>query len=105
MRFYEAYNGWNVKHFYSFYVREHEGSRSYTWVKNELQKGGLVKRARGKGKHRVYLQDRYMHEMKQIQTGQVYLLLTVPSFVGIGQGAATYLRPNTHVVKLAALGA
>jgi len=40
------YNGWNVKHFYSFYAREHDGSRSYTWVKNELQKAKLVRKAK-----------------------------------------------------------
>jgi len=47
------YNGWNVKHFHSFYKRDHGGERSYTWVKNELQEAGLVKKAKGKGKHRI----------------------------------------------------
>ena len=45
------YLGWNVKHFYSWYRRD-GGSRSYTWVKNCLQQKGLVKKGRGKGKHR-----------------------------------------------------
>jgi len=31
------YLGWNVKHFFRFYAREHKGSRSYSWVKNTLQ--------------------------------------------------------------------
>jgi len=31
------YAGWNVKHFHSWYRREHQGTRSYTWVKNALQ--------------------------------------------------------------------
>jgi transposase len=48
----ERYDGWNVKHFYSFYRRRHEGQRSYTWVKNRLQAAGLVVRAGGRGKHR-----------------------------------------------------
>lgn len=48
----ERYAGWNVKHFYSFYRRRHGGERSYTWVKNRLQAGGLVTRAPGRGKHR-----------------------------------------------------
>jgi hypothetical protein len=43
---------WNVKHFYSFYKRTHTAPRSYTWVKNQLQQAGLVKKAPGKGKHR-----------------------------------------------------
>ena len=45
------HRGWNVKHFYSWYQRD-GGSRSYTWVKNCLQKEGLVKKGKGKGKHR-----------------------------------------------------
>jgi transposase len=48
----DRYRGWNVKHFYSFYRRIHGGSRSYSWVKNRLQGAGLVKKAKGKGKHR-----------------------------------------------------
>lgn len=31
------HRGWNVKHFYNWY-RKDGGSRSYTWVKNCLQK-------------------------------------------------------------------
>jgi len=46
------YMGWNVKHFYSWYCKEHQGKRSYTWVKNKLQESGLVKKAPGRGKHR-----------------------------------------------------
>ena len=48
----ERYDGWNVKHFYSFYRREHAGTRSYTWVKNTLQRARLVAKAPGRGKHR-----------------------------------------------------
>ena len=48
----ERYEGWNVKHFYSFYRRRHTGTRSYTWVKNTLQRAGLVAKAPGRGKHR-----------------------------------------------------
>jgi hypothetical protein len=46
------YAGWNVRHFHSWYVREHAGARSYSWVKNTLQGAGAVKRAKGRGKHR-----------------------------------------------------
>ena len=45
------YQGWNVKHFYSRYKRK-GGSRSYTWVKNELQKASLVKKSSKRGTHR-----------------------------------------------------
>ena len=48
----ERYEGWNVKHFHSFYRREHGGRHSYTWVKNTLQRAGLVAKAPGRGKHR-----------------------------------------------------
>ncbi len=50
-RYHSRYRGWNVKHYYSFYQKE-GGRRSYTWVKNRLQQKGLVKKAKGRGKHR-----------------------------------------------------
>ena len=46
------YEGWNVKHFYSWYRREHQGGRSYTWVKNQLQRAGVVAKAAKRGAHR-----------------------------------------------------
>jgi transposase len=46
-----SHNGWNVKHFYNWYQRD-GGSRSYTWVKDRLQEKGLVKKVKGRGKHR-----------------------------------------------------
>ncbi len=47
----KRHDGWNVKHFHSWYKRE-GGTRSYTWVKAVLQKSGAVPKAPGKGKHR-----------------------------------------------------
>jgi transposase len=46
------YLGWNVKHFHTWYEREHGGRRSYSWVKNTLQEAKLVVRAKARGKHR-----------------------------------------------------
>lgn len=46
------YEGWNVKHFYSWYRRDHEGKRSYIWVKNMLQKHKAVSKAPRRGAHR-----------------------------------------------------
>lgn len=46
------YFGWNVKHFFSFYCRKHNGTRGYTWVKTTLQDEGLVPKASKKGPHR-----------------------------------------------------
>ena len=46
------YEGFNVKHFYRFYRDRHDGSRSYTWVKNQLQSAGDVAKAPRRGAHR-----------------------------------------------------
>jgi transposase len=51
-RYSGKYGGWNVKHFYSWYSRE-GGKRSYTWVKNTLQRQGLVTKSKKKGSHRL----------------------------------------------------
>jgi hypothetical protein len=46
-RLYSAqYSGWNVKHFHTWYAREHQGIRSYSWVKNVLQEAKLVVRSK-----------------------------------------------------------
>ncbi len=45
------HNGWNVKHFHSWYQRT-GGVRSYTWVKNRLQEAKLVPKAEKRGAHR-----------------------------------------------------
>lgn len=50
-RYRKSYRGGNVKHFYSWHVRD-SGKRSYTWVKNTLQKQGLVPKLKKKGTHR-----------------------------------------------------
>ena len=47
------YAGWNVKHFHTWYAREHDGQRGYTWVKNQLQQAGAVIRSKARGKHRL----------------------------------------------------
>ena len=46
------YRSWNIKHFYSFYKRLHAGKRSYTWVKQTLQKEGVVAKSPKRGAHR-----------------------------------------------------
>jgi hypothetical protein len=48
-----GFAGWNVKHFHAWYGREQAGTRSYSWVKNVLQAGELVVRAKARGKHRL----------------------------------------------------
>ena len=66
------YEGWNVKHFYSFYRRMHGGLRSYTWVKNTLQQAGLVRKAPGRGKHRTRRQRAPMVGMMLHQDGSTH---------------------------------
>jgi transposase InsO family protein len=46
------YQGWSVKHFYSWYNDICDGKRSYTWVKLRLQEHKLVAKAPKKGAHR-----------------------------------------------------
>ncbi len=50
-RYRDRYQGWKVKHYYSWYQRE-GGSRSYTWVNKTLQERGLVSKAPKRGIHR-----------------------------------------------------
>ena len=45
------YFDWNVSHFHDQY-REQGGTRSYTWVKKELQQAQVVSRSKRKGRHR-----------------------------------------------------
>lgn len=46
------YANWNVSHFYDQYRHQHQGERSYTWVKNKLHSHGAVKPAKKRGAHR-----------------------------------------------------
>ena len=66
------YQGWNVSHFHGWYQREHQGTRSYTWVKSGLQKAGVVKRAKGKGKHRKKRERRPLPGMMLHQDGSTH---------------------------------
>ena len=50
-RYRTRHEGWNVKHFYSWYRRD-GGQRSYGWVKDKLQQAGAVAKSKGRGKHR-----------------------------------------------------
>ena len=46
------YPNFLVAHFYEKYQDDHKGQRSYSWVKNQLQDHGLVKKAKKRGAHR-----------------------------------------------------
>jgi hypothetical protein len=49
----ECYAGFNVRHFVEIARRDHGMTRSYTLVKQVLQGAGLVRRRRGRGRHRL----------------------------------------------------
>ncbi len=68
----ERYDGWSIKHFYRFYRDHHKGTRSYTWVRNTLQKAGLVQKAAGKGKHRRRRERAPMAGMMLHQDGSTH---------------------------------
>jgi hypothetical protein len=66
------HDGWNVRHFHSWYRREDAGTRSYSWVKNVLQNASAVPRAKGKGKHRRKRERRPLPGMLVHQDGSRY---------------------------------
>lgn len=66
------YAGWNVKHFHSGYRREHQGRRSYTWVKNTLQGARVVARAPQRGAHRKRRERAPMRGMLLHQDGSTH---------------------------------
>ena len=45
------HQGWNASHFHEWYVQQ-GGTRSYTWVKNQLQQAKVIPKSRRKGIHR-----------------------------------------------------
>jgi transposase len=49
----DRYDSWNIKHFHERYQGHHEGTRSYTWVKQQLQVAGLAKKGKRRGPHRI----------------------------------------------------
>ena len=50
-RYRTRHEGWNLRHYYSWYRRE-GGQRSYTWVRNKLQAHGAVSKGKGRGQPR-----------------------------------------------------
>jgi hypothetical protein len=66
------YEGWNVKHFHRWYRREHQGTRSYTWVKNTLQGAAVVAKAPQRGAHRKRRERAPMRGMLLHQDGSTH---------------------------------
>jgi hypothetical protein len=63
------HDGWNVRHFHSWYRREGMGTRSYSWVKKVLQEASAVPRAKARGKHRRKRERRPLPGMLLHQDG------------------------------------
>ena len=50
-RYRSQHKGWNVMHFHAWYQRD-GGTRSYSWVKNQLQAAQVVPKGKKRGAHR-----------------------------------------------------
>ncbi len=48
----ESYFDFNVQHFHDHLVRDYDFAYSYNWLRMTLQQAGLVKKKKGRGKHR-----------------------------------------------------
>jgi transposase len=49
----DTYRGYNARHFYQTVRREHGVKLSYSFVRQVLQAGGLMKKGRARGRHRM----------------------------------------------------
>lgn len=70
-RYRSKFRGWNVKHFHSWYQRE-GGTRSYTWVKNQLQTAKVVPKGKKRGAHRKKRQRSPLPGMMIHQDGSTH---------------------------------
>ena len=66
------YSNFTVSHFYDKWRSEYKGSRSYTWVKKQLQESGLIKKAKRRGAHRRKRPRRPMKGMLIHQDGSTH---------------------------------
>ncbi len=73
------HDGWNVKHFHSWYRREGMGERSYSWVKKVLQEASAVPRAKARGKHRRKRERRPLPGMLMHQDGSRHAWVSIAS--------------------------
>ena len=68
----EKYRGFSVKHFHEFATRDHGLQYGYTWTKTQLEKGGLIKRGKRGGDHRLRRERRPMAGMMLHQDGSTH---------------------------------
>ena len=75
----ERYLDFNVRHFHEIAAREHGLKLSYSFVKAALQKAGLVRKSRARGKHRRRREPRPSYgEMLHIDGSKHAWLARVP---------------------------
>jgi transposase len=70
-RYQSQHKGWNVRHFHSWYQRQ-GGTRSYTWVKNQLQAAKAVPKGKKRGAHRKKRERSPMPGMMIHQDGSTH---------------------------------
>jgi transposase len=70
-RYRSRHQGWNVKHFHAWYQRD-GGTRSYSWVKNQLQTAKAVPKAKKRGVHRKKRERAPMPGMMIHQDGSTH---------------------------------
>ena len=70
-RYKNRYNGWTGKHFHAWYKRD-GGTRSYSWVKNQLQERGCLKKSPKRGAHRKRRERAAMPGMLIHQDGSTH---------------------------------
>ena len=65
------HQGWNARHFHVWYSK-HGGVRSYTWVKNQLQKAKLIPKSKRKSVHRYRREASALPGMMTHQDGSTH---------------------------------
>jgi len=68
----QLYQGFSVKHFYSFMRKKHDLQRGYVWTKNTLIASGLIQKSTQGGKHRLRRERRPMAGMMLHQDGSTH---------------------------------
>jgi hypothetical protein len=69
------HQGWNARHFHDWYSNQ-GGGRSYTWVKDQLQRAKLIPKARLKGVHRKHREASALPGMMIHQDGSTHEWVT-----------------------------
>lgn len=106
----ERYAGFNVRHFHQIVRREHGVTVSYSFVKQTLQRAGLVKKHRARGRHRLRREPRACFGEMLHLDGSVHAWFTLapevrPCLIAVSDDAtkrvlqaALYPSESTHAV-------